>query len=475
MPSYDWDTLVPKAKEIANECEGPTELARRLGVPRSTLRDALKRYDVSLTFKQVNIDIDIGLQRKEDLNELQLTYTTEISESTPENAITTVEQLLEIGQVDMDVWFVDRFELNKWPLGAKAEYKDLHWKNGTISGWSKSNGLEVVQLFQVKVWLARRKPIARFPTIQPIVTRGIPKMPLHTDARTRYRRDLICADPHFWFDRDLRTGTLKPYHDRRALDLVAQLARYAKVDNIRVLGDLFDMPEQTDRFLKSPEVYACFQPAICEAHWHLSRLRKTAPTTIHIGNHDDRLRKAILKHLKSAYLLHQATKLDYPPVLSVEGLLELKELDIKCIKDYPDDIEWLNDGIQCRHGHLARTVGDTAKAMANEQMQTTLFGHIHRVEVATQVQYKRNKREERMAISTGCLCHVDGRVPGVKRNQTWGQSAILIDYDLDGLPYSFTIIPFNAGVALYDRTKFIARDIVPQLCKSHPEWNWKEL
>lgn len=470
--NHDWDVLIPQATDLAASCSGPVELAERLNVPRSTLRSALRRLNIKLEYGTDKKKIVLGMQATETLNELQLTYTDEISEQLPKDCITTVDQLLALADVDMSVWFVERFKLNKYPMGAKSEYQDLRWDGGVMSGWAKKNGLQVVQLIQVTVWLARREPIARFPTIRPIQCVVTKPMPLHTTKRGTFRRDLICGDPHFWFHRNLRSGALTPFHDRRALDLVVQIATLAEVDNIRVVGDVFDMTDCSDRFLKSPDVMQCFQPAILEAHWHLRRMREIAKVHIHQGNHDKRLEKAILTHLRAAYELRAATRLDLPPALSIPYLLCLNELDISWIDDYPEDIAWLNDNIQVCHGPLARAPGDTAKAMVNSRNHNVFFGHIHRTEMATGVTYSRRERKERIACSVGTLCHVDGRVPGVKRNQVWNQACVLVDYDEQGLPFSFTVIPFTEGAAMYDRQLLQARPILPTLCKAFPEWNW---
>jgi len=92
--------------------------------------------------------------------------------------------------------------------------------------------------------------------------------------------------------------------------------------------------------------------------------------------------------------------------------------------------------------------------------------------MATGVTYSRRERKERIACSVGTLCHVDGRVPGVKRNQVWNQACVLVEYDEQSLPFSFTVIPFTEGAAMYDRQLLQARPILPTLCKAFPEWNW---
>ncbi len=54
--------------------------------------------------------------------------------------ITTLEQLLEYAEVDLDIWDVDRHIVNKWEVGAK----------------DVDDNLQVEPLFQVKAWLKRK-------------------------------------------------------------------------------------------------------------------------------------------------------------------------------------------------------------------------------------------------------------------------------------------------------------------------------
>jgi len=61
-----------------------------------------------------------------------------------------------------------------------------------------------------------------------------------------------------------------------------------------------------------------------------------------------------------------------------------------------------------------------------------IFGHIHRHELAWTTEWKGQERRELCAASGGCLCSVDGGVPGVKDRQNWQQGLILAHYDPNG-------------------------------------------
>jgi len=76
--------------------------------------------------------------------------------------VMTPEQLIEHCEIDLDVWYVDRQEINKWEVARKGTKSDIMWAgDGIIGKDSKSSdtgGMVVQQLFQVKVFLKRIGP-----------------------------------------------------------------------------------------------------------------------------------------------------------------------------------------------------------------------------------------------------------------------------------------------------------------------------
>jgi len=67
--------------------------------------------------------------------------------SIPKTRIHTLPQLLDYCQVDTQVWEVERFQVNKWEVGAKI-------------GPEGAERVDVEQLFQVKAWLRRKRAVA---------------------------------------------------------------------------------------------------------------------------------------------------------------------------------------------------------------------------------------------------------------------------------------------------------------------------
>jgi len=371
--------------------------------------------------------------------------------------ITTLEQLLEACNVDLSVWRVSRYIVNKWEVGTKTP----------------SGGVRI-ELFQVKAWLVRVEPEPVFPALQP-VTSNITVCDFPKPVQEGICRALIWADPQFGFTRDLRTGRLTEFHDRRVLDVILQIARVVKPDRIDCLGDFLDLPEWTDKYLQSPEFYWNTQPALLEAHWWLAQLRLVAPNaviTLHEGNHDRRLDDAVVKHLRAAYDLRAADELDLPPALSVPKLLALHQLGIRWVDDYPNDEDWLNDRVRLAHGDKVRVPGSTAKAVVSEADVTEIFGHAHRIEWVSRTKHERNKRSVIAGFCPGCVCHTDGRVPAKTSRQQWQNGCAIVDYEVDGTMYSIHPIVIEDGRAMWSGRLFTARDRLQEIQVAWPEWEW---
>lgn len=184
--------------------------------------------------------------------------------------------------------------------------------------------------------------------------------------------------------------------------------------------------------------------------------------TVHEGNHDKRLMAAIANHLRSAYDLRAADELELPPSLSVPRLLALHRLGIVWIGDYPQDVDWLNDGLRTNHGRIAGTPpGATARAIVEQAETSEIVGHVHRAESASRAIHRRNKERVIRAHCLGCMCHIDGRLPSAKGGdrEQWQQGFAVVDYDPNGIAYSYTSVLVEDGRTVHNGQWFTARDV----------------
>lgn len=390
---------------------------------------------------------EIGqVKRDETTNEMDL--------ESKSSRIVSLDQLLEYCKVDLDEWVCEKHTLNKWEIGAKME-------DGLIA---------VEPLFQVKAYLKRRnlKPI--WPHLSPVF---LQKQKFKTVQRVE--GDLKCAlvifDVHFGFSKDIDTAGLTPYHDRRVLDIAMQVANKCRPEMIVFGGDILDFAEFS-RYPKKPENYFTTQPAIIEAAWWLRNFRQLADRVIvTAGNHDEqRINNMLMNHLISAYGLRSADNLAGEALMSIPSLLGLKSIDVEWVGNYPDSDIWLNDVTRITHGSIARgNPGATSGAYVSKNVETVVFGHSHRRELSTNVIKGRFNTRTITAANPGAACHVDFRIPGHVKTQTWNQGIALIYFDEE---YSqVELIPIEDGRAWWQGKRYVGVDEVEGLVSSlSPEY-----
>lgn len=184
-----------------------TQYSKDTGIPLSVLFGRLRRA------KEANgepIRISPGgdqVTRIEDSNNLDL----EVNSS----RIHTLEQLLQFCEVDLNIWSVERYTVNKWEVGAKNPY---------------TGAVVVEPLYQVKASLIRKVPELVHPVIQPVYIK-LRKTPRPT-PRTGLKLHITLPDPQFGFSKNQQNGELIPFHDIRALDIALQIVMDLKPDSI---------------------------------------------------------------------------------------------------------------------------------------------------------------------------------------------------------------------------------------------------
>ncbi len=451
-------------------------IARHLGRRKEAVRSAYRHRPGSVKVVPCPICTD-GPSRDEEAPEGTTweEHGNRAEATSTDERITSLDQLLEAAKVDLDTWQVQDWGVKKWEVGAKVEVGHLDFDSGRITGHLDKQGIGIEPLWSVWVRFIRRVPVAISPAIQPVACDWYPipcLAPSEADC-TGVQRGLLLPDPHFGYLRDVRSGKLTPLHDRQALDLAVQLASELAPDHVVVLGDLLDLAMFSDKFAARPEFYWATQPAILEAHHWLRQLRDAVPDAridVLEGNHDARMRNALIAHLAEVYQLRAADELELPPALSPERLLALDKLRINWVGEYPDGEVWIGP-LSCVHGAaISQAPGNTARLVVERTEQDTAFGHIHRVEqVSRRVKDRGGWRTVR-AFSPGCLCHIDGRVPGSTAASNWQEGLGLVDY----APYTYNVslLEIVDGVLLYGGKRWVGRDYTAELGASLPGWNW---
>jgi len=453
---------VDQRREAVRDCleRGITanvEIARQTGIPISSVkraRDAVKK-DQTIEVRQS------GTGWEEVGNTATATATL---------AEPTLDTLLKACKVDEKIWEVERWTVNSYEMGAKiASY--------TRDGKKTGEKVHVQPLWKVQAWFVRRVAVTtQFPAIQPVQVRGCKSSTFSHKHRgnATLRTALIIPDSQNGY---LRTQDhygkerLEPFHDRLAWDAVIQLAQRLKPDTVILLGDHLDLPDWSDKFLRSPEMYFTTQPALVELAWLLGRLRTSAPgaSIAYIeGNHEARMRNALCAHLTAAYGIRAANAPETAPAaMSVPGLLGLADLKIDYLGPYPEGEAWLNSNLSAGHGETVRAgSGDTVKAILKELRSSHICGHIHRCEQASETRYFKGGPRTYVCMSPGTIARLDGPIPKAKKRMNWSQGCGVVRYEDHGRDYFQTVpVPIWGGRLIWETSIIQGQDYTKQLCK----------
>lgn len=360
----------------------------------------------------------------------------------PSSSLGTIAELLEKNDISID------------DIGAIKEAKVSEWGNG-----NKSTSI----VFSPK-WEDGPE--------WPVVTQAQPvrvSVPKRAVKSRDWKVAVVLPDPQIGF-RQTEDG-LDPFHDEQAISVAMQLVEELRPDKIVNLGDLLDFPAHS-RFAQEQAFATTTQHALDRAHRFLAEQRALCPKAdieLHAGNHDVRLGNQIRDNAAASLHIRQANIPDSWPVMSVPFLLRLDELGIKYIDGYPAGESWINDRLVCRHAPAKmRSAGSSAAASIEDERVSTIFGHIHRLEMLHKTRPKRDGFTQNFAASVGCLCRIDGAVPSVngavdtKGNpvltykENWQHGLGVVTYQDGDADFALEIVPIISGKALFRGREFVA-------------------
>jgi hypothetical protein len=430
--------------------------------------------ELGVNFNKLHGRIFRAQKRSNTLEDEKAHYTENGNRATAtmrSERVKTVEDLIEECQIDLDIWKVEKAEVNTWEGYRREEDKDLTYVDGKATGYIKDQGkLNVRTLYQVRVKLIRKEPIALSPVVSPIAI-NIPKSEGRPIKKLGVEKTIILMDPHFGFRRDLKTGDLENFQDRSTLNMILDILASVHFDTIVVGVDVLDLAEWSDKFLRSPDMFMTTQAAVIEAAWWLGKIRERQPhAKIHFieGNHEVRLTNALMKHAFYSYELRAADELEGPPLMSVPKLLGLSGLNIEYVGNYPNGKVWISSETVVVHGSTARgKSGHTASAIVDGSTHNEIFGHIHRREMASKTLYGKDGARSITAMAPGCLCRIGGTVPGNTAKENWQQGFGVIYH---GKIDNIHIVPIEKG-ALFEDAYYSAEDYKDQLIKD-TDWRF---
>lgn len=378
----------------------------------------------------------------------------------------SLDEFLDLLRVDTDVWRVRDWKASRWqsPINRRGH---LDFDKGVLDG-SLDYFPGVQDLWSHRATFVRYEPIAIRPVVQPV------ECPVTYTQRPKdwvpvLGQALLISDLHIGYERDNRTGKLRPFHDRRAIGTILDVLAAVRFDRIYILGDLLDLTNWNDKFARSPEFFWTTQPAILETHWLLRQIRELKPRaeiTLLSGNHEERIRKMLQRHLLEACDLKAADEMHLPPALSPQKLLALGKLGI----EWADDERWMGS-LRLSHGEVARKPpGASARAVVEDSQCDNAFGHTHRLEMVSKVVRIWGGSKVVKSLSTGCLCHTDGRVPGSSKGDNWQPGFVTVTYTED--LWTPALVSLHNGRGVLGGNEYKGKDYVDALRQDLPDWNW---
>lgn len=346
----------------------------------------------------------------------------------------TIGELINHYKIDLSIWKVENVSFTCWGNEKNPNKRASVTLRKIIPDDPKYPILKIV------------KPFMKFVRSQ-----------FMNSEQKRVKTSVIIADSQIGFRRDLGSNKLTPYHDRTAIDLTIGLIDYIQPDEVIILGDMLDISEGSAKFLKEPEFYFTTQSSITEMSFVLQRIRSVVNPECKViylsGNHETRLKNYAYENMAFAYTLKVPHK-DYS-IMSLRNLLCLDDLGIEFYENYPSDSYWINDNLRAVHGEYI----NLNKELANSRI-STIQGHKHSIEKKFKTSHGRDGIEKMFVESVGCLCKIDGSVPG-KSQPDW-QQGILVVNTVDKYFDTHALVYHN-GKTIYDNRVFTGRDYTPEI------------
>lgn len=278
-----------------------------------------------------------------------------------------------------------------------------------------------------------------------------------------WKTSLVIPDAQFGY-RKFDDGTLDPFHDPRAVEIVEKIAEAERPDVTVMLGDLSDNATW-GKFRQEPEFVGAVQPGIDRASLHVSIISELSGSTkILSGNHDIRIENYTVDNAIASAGVRRARKPNEFPVMTMPFLLGIDEMkNVEWVGGYPAGAHYWNDNLAAIHGRITGT-NLVEKVIATERV-SVIFGHVHRYVDGIVTFNHRGRPIFVRAHSPGCIARIDGHVPSTRSGrdpfgkpvtsfENWVQGCSIVRYQEDNGKFAIEYIPIFEAWALHKGQEF---------------------
>lgn len=309
-----------------------------------------------------------------------------------------------------------------------------------------------------------------WPVVQPDRTVYNIRPVTPTPRASKFKTAVIAADMQIGYDMN-SNGDLIPYHDDLAINIFQQVIKIENPDQTILAGDILDLAEQ-GRWAQEERFAQTTQHALNRGRQMAAECRaRTSGRIVWVeGNHDKRMQGFMEINAKSSMNLKKAGYPNSWPVMSIPNLVGLDDFETEYIDAYPVGAHWIVDNLRVIHGTKSQSRGSTASAYANESPHlSTIFGHSHRLEIQSKTIFDRAGKIRTMNVNPGCLCRVDGVVPGVHGArhlngekatyyENWQQGVAVVRY-LESGKFYVELVQIEDGRGFHGGQELVAEGI----------------
>ncbi len=349
-------------------------LADHLGVPRTTLRDHMRRQGIHLPTGGRTKPERAGLRVNGD----EATLVTE-----PSATLRTPEEAIRARGLDPNEWEVKSMVVNEWDAMTSDK---AHGDN------------RIVTMRQLKLFLAKRTPIKFvFPAVETTYV-----APQKWRPPNGSKLVVLVGDQQ------------APYQDPQLHELFRTWLDRNRPHEGVLIGDTVDFPS-ISRHKDNPEWHVSVQECVNAGYLVLRDYVRASEGTRWkklVGNHDERIRNELLNRAERLYNVHPADIPGEEPetdALSLNRLLHLKALGIELVipkGNYTHAQVKLSEHLVVRHGWLVGA--NSADASLKALSHSLVVGHTHKQRITHRTVYDANGHPTVLTgVETGCMCRIE--------------------------------------------------------------------